>query len=528
MRSIKISSLVLVLAALAAAAVPLTVSASPTQPQTNLLKNASFEEGFTGGVANSWSKWTISDAAATPQNNCGRKEPTYQQITSSLDARRVKDGSSAQQMLTPVQDPGFGFYGGLQQTVAGLTPGKTYRFSVWVHAWSSTKDNPALSESTGPAYFEVGVGQGPTFAADPNVKHSGIKDIKDNYVQLSQDLTATGNTITVFIYANPSACSKHNEAFFDAASLTEVTGSGTAAPTTAPGATKAPPTATLRVLATKFPTPTPNAEGKIVYTVQAGDTIIDICGVIGRGTDITCIDDILKLNGLSNARDIRVGQQLVIGTTGVVVQPTATTLPTEVPTTAPTTDPNASPTTAPQPTTIDQPTVDPNASPTSALNVIPTEVAVGGEGSICVTLYNDANGNGILDQGEGLVAGGNFSLLDLTASTTLQTYTTDGASEPHCFEGLNSGNYRVTSTLPEGFKATTRADWDLPLSAASSATLEFGAQSTGGTTSGGDTGGATTNTDSGRLTRALLAGAGVVLLLIAAGVAGFLVLTRRR
>ncbi len=532
MRSIKLSSLLMALAVMVAALLPLTVSASPAesplQQQTNLLKNASFEEGFTGGVANSWAKWTISDAAATAQTNCGRKEPTFQQITSSADARRVKDGANAQQILTPVQDPGFGFYGGLQQTVTGLTAGKTYRFGVWAHAWSSVKDNSTLSEGTGPAYFEVGIGQGATSAADPGIKRSGIKDIKDNYVQLSLDVAATGNTITVFTYANPSACSKHNEAFFDAASLAEVGAAGVTA-TTAPNVTKAPPTATLRALATKFPTPTPNAEGKIIYTVQSGDTIIDICGVIGRGTDITCIDDILKLNGMSNPRGIFVGQQLIIGTTGAPVPPTALPTgasPTGAPTSIPTTDSNAQPT-ATQPTAA-QPTVDPNASPTPELNVVPTEAVAGsGEGSICVTLYNDANGNGVLDDGEGLVAGGNFSLLDLTASTTLQTYTTDGASEPYCFEGLASGNYRVTSTLPQAYKATTRSDWDLSLSAASSAKLAFGAQPTG--TGGGATvGTGDTNANSGRLTQALLAGAGVVLLLIAAGVAGFLVLTRRR
>jgi hypothetical protein len=525
MRSIKTRSLLMALAVVAAAALPLTVSASPAEApltQTNLLKNVGFEEGFTGGVANSWAKWTISDAAATPQTNCGRKEPTFQQITSSLDARRVKDGSSAQQILTPVQDPGFGFYGGLQQTVTGLTPGKTYRFSVWAHAWSSTKDNPALSEGTGPAYFEVGIGQGPTYAADPGIKRSGIKDIKDNYVQLSVDAVATGNTITVFTYANPSACSKHNEAFFDAASLTEVGAAGATA-TTAPGVTAKPPTATLRVLATKFPTPTPNAEGKIIYTVQQGDTVIDICGVIGRGSDITCIDDILKMNGLSDPRSIYVGQQLIIGATGAPVQPTA--VPTvaaspEPPTAVPTTDPNAQPPTDPN----IQPTTDPNAQPTTGQ---PAPVGAG-EGSICVTLYNDANGNGVLDAGEGLVAGGTFSLLDLTASTTLQTYTTDGASEPHCFEGLPSGNYRITSTLPAGFKATTRADWDLNLLAASSASLDFGAQSTGEAAGGDGSGGGTSGDSGGRLTQALLAGAGVILLLIAAGVAGFLVLTRRR
>jgi hypothetical protein len=67
----------------------------------------------------------------------------------------------------------------------------------------------------------------------------------------------------------------------------------------------------------------------------------------------------------------------------------------------------------------------------------------------------------------------------------------------------------------------------LNLLAASSASLDFGAQSTGEAASGNGNGGGASG-DSGRLTQALLAGAGVILLLIAAGVAGFLVLTRRR
>lgn len=509
MRAIR--TLSLLMAVLATALFPLAAHASPAsapQAQANLLKNPGFEEGFTGGVANGWAKWTVSDANATPQSNCGRKEPTFQQITSAQDTRRVKDGAAAQQILTPVQDPGFGFYGGLQQTVTGLTAGKTYRFSIWAHAWSSVKDNPAASEGTGPAYFEVGIGQGATYAADPNIKRSGIKDVKDNYVQISVDAVANGNTITVFTYANPSACSKHNEAFFDGASLTEV--GAAPASTSAPAK---PPTATLRVLATKFPTPTPNAEGNIIYTVQPGDTIIDICGVIGRGSDIKCIDDILKLNGLSNPKGIYVGQQLIISTTNPPPQPTATTASTEAATAAPTAAPSeAAPTTEGAATTAPE----------------PTQIAAAGAGSICVTLYNDANGNGVLDPGEGLVQGGQFALLDLTNSATLQNYTTDGASEPYCFQQLASGNYRITSTLPQGYKATTRSDWDLALAAGSNATLEFGAQSTGGTTSGGNATGGGSTGGNAALTRALLAAAGVVLLLIAAGVAGFLFLTRRR
>jgi len=530
MRSIRILSL-LVVTGLLAAALPLTAVASvPAAPlaDTNLLQNPSFESGFTNGIANNWSKWTIADANASPSNNCGRKDPSYQQMTSSIDPRRVKDGSNSQQILTPVQDPGFGFYGGLQQTVNGLTPGHTYRFTIWAHAWSSTKDNSAVSEGTGAAFFEVGIGQGGTYAADPGIKRSGVKDIKDNYQQLSIDAVATGSTITVFTYANPSACSKHNEAFFDAASLVDVAGgtAATAAPTTAPGATAVPtqkPQPTDRIIPTKFPTPTPNGQGQVVYTVQAGNTIIDICGVIGRGNDPSCIDDIVKWNNLSSPRSIVPGQQLIISEPAGGPPP-ATEAPAATEAVAATETPAGDqPTAAPGDATTAAP-----ASTEASTAVAGTTTTPAGAAAICIMLYNDANGNGTYDAGEGLVSAGQFSLLDMANSSTVATYTTDGASEPHCFENLPSGNYRINSTVPDGYKATTRTDWDLTLGAGSTADLQFGAQSSGGTTGNGTSGSTDTSDSTGRLVRALLAAAGVVLLLIAAGVAGFLVLTRRR
>lgn len=516
MRSTRLIS-ALVLLGLLAAGLPLTATASPAgapQAQTNLIKNASFEEGFSNGVANQWAAWWL------PGSGCDRTTPTYREANTTIDARRVKDGSRAQQLLV---DPGLTYYGGLQQTVSGLTAGKTYRFTIWAQAWSSSGDDPAKSEGTNAINFRIGIGQGTTYAADTNIKWSDYNNAKDTYAQLAVEAVASGNSLTLFTMANPAACIKHNETFWDAASLTE----GAAAPANTAAPTQ-PPAPTLRVIPTKFPTPTPNAEGKIIYTVQPGNTIIDICGVIGRGSDPSCVDDILKWNGISNPKGIYVGQQLIIGQTGAPPPPTATTPPTEVPAATeaggqPTTDPNAQPTTDPNA----QPTTDPNAQPTAAVGQ-PTEAA-GGQASICVTLYNDANGNGVYDgAGEGLVAGGAFSLLDVGNSNTVATYTTDGASEPHCFENLPGGNYRITSTAPGDYKATTRSDWDLTLAAGSTANLEFGAQSTGsgGTAGNGDSGGSADNTS--RLVRALLAAAGVVLLLIAAGVAGFLVLTRRR
>lgn len=500
MRSLRNASLLLAVLGLLAASLPLTALASPVeQPPaqaTNLLQNPGFES-FTGGVANNWAPWYL------PGDGCGRVAPKYQQATTTLDARRVKDGSSAQQFFASGTDPGASFLGGLLQTVTGLTPGHTYRFSIWGQAWSSTADDSTKSEGTGPTNFQVGIGNG-TLAPDAITTRSQFVDIKDVYAQMTIDIVASGTSVTVATFANPSTCARHTEVFWDAASLTDVAAAATATPS---GPTQPPPP-TVRVVPTKFFTPTPNAEGKIIYVVQPGNTIIDICGVIGRGSDPTCITDIQKWNGLSGSI-ISVGQQLIISDPGGT-PPAATAAPTQsLPTEVPTVDVNA-----------------PTAAPTEIPAAAPTATAPGGgAGSICVTLYNDANGNGILDAGEGLVAGGQFALLDINASTTVQTYTTDGASEPHCFEGLASGSYRVSSTAPAGYKATTRSDWDLTLAAGSTANLEFGAQSTGGTATPG---GSDSSTGNSALIRAVLAAAGVILLLAAAGVAGFLILTRGR
>ncbi|MBI2976187.1 MAG: LysM peptidoglycan-binding domain-containing protein [Chloroflexi bacterium] len=500
MRSLRNASLLLAVLGLLAASLPLTALASPVeQPPaqaTNLLQNPGFES-FTGGVANNWAPWYL------PGDGCGRVAPKYQQAMTTLDARRVKDGSSAQQFFASGTDPGASFLGGLLQTVTGLTPGHTYRFSIWGQAWSSTADDSTKSEGTGPTNFQVGIGNG-TLAPDAITTRSQFVDIKDVYAQMTIDIVASGTSVTVATFANPSTCARHTEVFWDAASLTDVAAAATATPS---GPTQPPPP-TVRVVPTKFLTPTPNAEGKIIYVVQPGNTIIDICGVIGRGSDPTCITDIQKWNGLSGSI-ISVGQQLIISDPGGA-SPAATAAPTQsLPTEAPTVDVNA-----------------PTAAPTEIPAAAPTATAPGGgAGSICVTLYNDANGNGILDAGEGLVAGGQFALLDINASTTVQTYTTDGASEPHCFEGLASGSYRVSSTAPAGYKATTRSDWDLTLAAGSTANLEFGAQSTGGTATPG---GSDSSTGNSALLRAVLAAAGVILLLAAAGVAGFLILTRGR
>jgi len=510
MRSIKyLLSLLAVVAVLWLAILPVTASPrdevrEAPQAQSNLLSNGDFDANFSG-VPSGWASWSLPPSGGDAP--CTRRTPTYQRAT---EGRRVQGGSGSIQLLGAPQssgDTGGTFFAGLQQTV-NVTAGKKYKFTVWATSWFSTGDNPAVSEGTGSTNIQVGIGQGATYSADPNITRSGLVNAKDNFQQLNVEVTASGTQLTVFTYANPDSCAKHTEVFFDSASLTEVGAAPTAAPNVTPP-TAGPTSPPARSLVGKLPIPTPNAEGKVIFTMPADVTIIDICFSLDRGNDPKCIDDIMKMNGLTSAKFISIGQKLIIATVapGSQAQPTA------------------APTTAPQPTAAQPTAAGGGAQPTAAPQATAVGTKIPGAGAICVTLYNDANGNGVLDAGEGLVKGGSFNLLDTSNSASVASYTTDGVSEPKCFDNLKGGNYRVSSVVPAGYRATTRVDWDLTLASGSTANLEFGTQSSGGTTGTNTT---TTNGSNSTLTRALLAGAGVVLLLVAAGVAGFLVLTRRR
>jgi len=116
----------------------------------------------------------------------------------------------------------------------------------------------------------------------------------------------------------------------------------------------------------------------------------------------------------------------------------------------------------------DQPLVTP--TPT----LIGTPTATPTTASICIIVYDDANGNGRRDQGEGLIAGAKLTLRD-SGGAVVVTYTTTGA-EPYCFSGLAPGNYSVTEQNPPGYVSTTPDIWGAWLLAGSVVKTEFGDQ----------------------------------------------------
>ena len=179
-------------------------------------------------------------------------------------------------------------------------------------------------------------------------------------------------------------------------------------------------------------TPTPQADGRIMYTVKANDTCISIALLNGISEEV--------LRGLNNLQGddclyLQEGQQLLIG---VLEEPTATA------------------------ETV-QTTLQPSPTPLK------------GNGTICIYLFNDANGNAMAEETELPIAGGEASVRDRLSTVNL-TGTTDDSGEAICFEDIPEGDYDLSVAIPEGYNPTTVLNYTLNLLPGDVSIVDFGAQ----------------------------------------------------
>ncbi len=182
-----------------------------------------------------------------------------------------------------------------------------------------------------------------------------------------------------------------------------------------------------------YNTPTPNAEGQIIYKVKAGDTCISVSLL-----NNVSLDQLRTLNDLSEECVLNPDQILLIAT----VAPQATS-------------------SGPAPTE------------TSAL---PSPTPFRGNGEVCVILFNDVNGNAVAEEGEAAIAGGAVSITDRLGRVSLSGQSNASFDEPTCFSEMPEGDYNVSMAVPEGYNPTTRMNYALALKAGDSSTLDFGAQ----------------------------------------------------
>lgn len=182
-----------------------------------------------------------------------------------------------------------------------------------------------------------------------------------------------------------------------------------------------------------YQTPTANAEGRIIYKVQPGDTCLRVELLTG-----VKIQTLQELNKLDASCTLREGQDLLLG---VVTQ---------------------------------EPTVTPNPEITPT-PLLPTPTQERGTGEICIVLFADVNGNAVRDTDEAPILGGAVSVAGRSNEASVTGLTTD-VGDPLCFKDLPEGEYNISMAVPPGYNPTTATNVPLPLLAGNRSIIDFGAQ----------------------------------------------------
>lgn len=142
------------------------------------------------------------------------------------------------------------------QTVQNVTPGSTYRFTVYAYGRGSSDDYPNPSEPGLQMNVRVGIDpNGSGLWNDSDVFWSGTINPHDVWQPVSVEVTATGNQISVFTSADwgvegINQCRKHLDVWFDTAELIEAGPPPTNTPEPLPTLPPPPPV-------TNTPTPIP-------------------------------------------------------------------------------------------------------------------------------------------------------------------------------------------------------------------------------------------------------------------------------
>jgi LysM repeat protein len=465
--------------------------------QQNLLTNGPFDPPFatTPGLklANGWSAWGSADF--------------YDEVFGSK-----RSGQAAQ----AVGREGDKFTAGVFQIVNGLPSGIRVRFGAWSKIIIIDDDVGTSRQTT--STTRVGIDPtGGTNPSGPNVVWSGVlstasfpgaidgSKFETTYVELTVEATTNGGPVTVFTWGSQVDPAERNLNFWDDAYLINTVGgpvSTTVGGTPgAPTGTPVPPTSAFVAVAV---TPqAPQADGSLVHVVQEGHTLSAIASAYG-----TTVAEIQRLNNLSSARFIRVGQPLLIREAGTSSGSTAvssgtprvtTTAAVGVVGTANSGGANATPTR--RASTLITSTPRPNnTTPIATAEVIestlaptrtPNETAVRAEatavattdveptatdggptlGVLCAAIFDDANQNGQTDAGESNLSGGTLRVSQAGALVS----DAPSADALVCFEGLGAGEYQLEVSAPDGYQLTTGGSLLIQMSAGQRQIANFGA-----------------------------------------------------
>ncbi|MBW4437395.1 MAG: LysM peptidoglycan-binding domain-containing protein [Pleurocapsa minor GSE-CHR-MK-17-07R] len=200
--------------------------------------------------------------------------------------------------------------------------GSAYAWLKTCNPAPNTPDCGSAVESG--AYVRVGIDpNGGNNPYDTDIVWSANAFPHDRWQQVSVNATATGTTVTLFLFVTQAWPSQLNNVYFDAASLTGGGPGGAAAPSQpgVPAATLIPTPVPFASFVARQP---PQPDGSTVHTVQGGDTLDAIAFAYGVSRQ-----EILDLNGMARGSYLLVGDRLLIAnapeaTATTAIQPTNT------------------------------------------------------------------------------------------------------------------------------------------------------------------------------------------------------------
>ena len=480
----------------------------PTFAQTNLLNNGGLEQGSFGNYVGTtrsdltipvgWSLWLPIGSSAGYYD---RGDRVFGFPHQGVGPAPVEGTTAANFSGGYVQ-----YRMALYQSV-GVTAGTALRAEVTTQVKSCT---PANEGSGCGSSLESGastrIGIDPDGGTDPGAAEivwSSFLEPHDQWLTQGVDATATGGTVTVFIYHTQRVPNTFNNVWMDNVKLFAGGGGGAAASvaTAVPGVPI--PTATPAQQYAQFVNPQGSRDdGSVVHTVASGDTLAAIAVAYGVPTTT-----ILSLNPqLGHGAIVQLGQQIIIsqGSGSTPSEPTpaesastsADSLPTEEPLIEViNTDPKrtgqpldvggildlASVAVAENPTptlepTADTPTVTPipiGDAPVIASNEVIPSVDMGANtATVCLSMFEDVNQNRYKEADEALLKDGILQI-KLGAELVVE-YETDGESEPKCFSDLEAQTYTITASPAVGYGLTTPTQLQVPLTAGSVVNLAFG------------------------------------------------------
>jgi len=466
------------------------MSLLPVQAQSNLLTNPGFESDYSGRMGRGdfnfpagWGGWFTT----APQTEAWMNQPPNAFPHTSY----FKYGGSSSLSISK----GSGtFTAAAYQEVGDIPAGAVLRGTAQVLIENNSGSN---------AQVRIGIGSNVGSNVNGAITWSGWATQLNDFQQVSVEHTATGGSVTLFIYATQTWPNDPNAVYFDDASLT-IIGEGEAPSGNDDGDSSGGNTNTGGQSGVAFVSPQDNNEDDgIEHTVVSGDTISSIAVAYG-----VSVDNILELNSLDRGSFLQIGQVLTIATpepdassqaaddgedesdeADATEESEATAEVTDEPDAeeteersfgavitefTETPEDDSTPENTPTATEIpDTPTPAPPApvAEADAQGANPIELDPG----ICVRVFDDNNQNGVLEAGEPNLVEAVIVVVD-SDDAERENYTTDGESEPFCFDDLEAGRYTLTATAPEGYGLTTAPILRVNLEDGETISVNFGAK----------------------------------------------------